>query len=169
MNALAERIITRADGFLVEGGTMGALRVFESAKLAAAVEAAAGRGDEMTSRRILVGRRGTRRSYIVTVTPLDVPFGFREHPVALILVVDPDARLPQADDLAEYFGLSPSESRLALHLMSGKTVAETSLVTGVAVSTLRTQLRSILGKVGVERQADLLRILASVPCIASRE
>jgi DNA-binding CsgD family transcriptional regulator len=164
MNGFAERIIKRADGLVVEEGKLSALRVFESAKLASAVSAAADvRQGESPSNRILVGRRGTRHSYIVTITPLDVPFGFHDHPVALILVVDPDERSPKESDLAEYFGLSPAESRLASHLMGGKTVAETSSVTGVAVSTLRTQLRSILRKVGVERQAELLRVLASVP------
>ena len=107
MNRFAERIITRADGLVVEEGKLGALRAFESAKLAGAVASAAGfRDGESTSKRILVGRRGTRRSYIVTVTPLDVPFGFCDHPVALILVVDPDDRLAQTEsDLAEFFGL----------------------------------------------------------------
>ena len=54
--------------------------------------------------------------------------------------------------------------------MSGKTVAETAAVGGRrGVNPVRTQLRSILAKVGVERQAELLKILASIPSSRSRE
>jgi len=164
MNGLAEQILRRGDGLAVENGKLRALRVFEAARLSASIAAAtANQVGVSTSSRILIGRRAGRRSYILTVTPLDVRFGFHDDPVALILVVDPDERSPKANELAEYFGLSPAESRLAAHLVSGKRLAGISSTTGLAVSTLRTQLRSVLKKVGVERQADLLRVLASLP------
>ena len=164
MNGLAEHVIRRGDGLTVENDRLAALRVFESARLAECIAAATGnRGGTATSSRIVVGRNGSLRSYILTVTPLDVQFGFHDDPVALILVIDPDERSPKASDLAQYFGLSPAEGKLAVHLMSGKTMAGVSAASGVAISTLRTQLRSILKKVGAERQADLLRVLASAP------
>ncbi len=162
MNGLAERIVRRADGLVVRNGRLGALRVFEDAKLAASL-ASATKAEAAASNRVLVGRRGSMRNYMLTVTPLGVDLGFYTDPMALILVVDPEARSPKASDLSGYFGLSQAEGRLAIQLMSGKQLRAISADSGVAISTLRSQLRSILRKVGVERQADLLRLLASVP------
>jgi hypothetical protein len=45
--------------------------------------------------------------------------------------------------------------------MTGKTLTEIAAEFGLRVPTLRTQLRSILKKVGAKRQADLVRIFSS--------
>jgi DNA-binding CsgD family transcriptional regulator len=36
---------------------------------------------------------------------------------------------------------------------------------GVKLTTLRTQLRSVLRKTGTERQQDLIRLLAQLPAV----
>ena len=164
MNGAAERIIRHGDGLVVRNGRLGALRVFEEAKLAASL-ASATKAEPAASSRVLLGRRGSMRHYMLTVTPLGVDLGFYTDPLALILVVDPEARSPRVSDLSAYFGLSPAEGRLAVLLMSGKQLRAISSDCGVAIPTLRSQLRSILRKVGVERQTDLLRLLASVPSL----
>ena len=69
--------------------------------------------------------------------------------MALIIVVDPEARCPTADDLSADFGLSFAESRLAIQLMSGKPLGAIAAESGASTATRRTQLRSILKKVGV--------------------
>ena len=163
MNGLAERVVRRADGLTIRHDALGAARVFETAKLAAAIASATRPGAAATSGRILIGRRGSKRDYILTVSPLSVNLGFYSDPMALIIVVDPEARCPRADDLSAYFGLSFAECRLAMQLMSGKPLRAIAAESGAATATLRTQLRSILKKVGVERQADLLLVLANVP------
>ena len=78
-----------------------------------------------------------------------------------MVVVDPQRHSPAAEDLAEFFGLSPAEARLVAALLTGKTLAQIAAVTGVRITTLRTQLGSILRKVGAERQSDLIRILSN--------
>ena len=83
--------------------------------------------------------------------------------MALIIVVDPEARCPKADDLSAYFGLSFAESRLAIQLMSGKPLGAVAAESGASKATLRSQLRSILKKIKVERQADLFLVLGRVP------
>jgi DNA-binding CsgD family transcriptional regulator len=65
--------------------------------------------------------------------------------------------------LAEFFGLSPAESRLAVALLAGKKLSEIAMEFGVQITTLRTQLSSILRKTGVTRQIDLIRLLSNVP------
>jgi DNA-binding CsgD family transcriptional regulator len=104
-----------------------------------------------------------QRDYIIAVSPLGVDLGFYSDPMALIIVVDPEARRPKADDLSAYFGLSLAECRLAVQLMSGKPLGAIAAESGASMATLRSQLRSILKKIKVERQADLFLVLASVP------
>jgi len=59
------------------------------------------------------------------------------------------------------FGLSPAEARVAAALMTGKSLANIAAAYGVQITTVRTQLRSVLRKVGVKRQFDLVRMLLS--------
>jgi DNA-binding CsgD family transcriptional regulator len=162
-NGLAERVIRRGDGLILQNGARGAARVFETAKLSAAIVSATRAKPAAKSSRILIGRQGSKHDYILAVTALDLDLGFYSDPMALIIVADPEARCPKADDLSAYFGLSFAESRLATQLMSGKTLGAIAEESGAATATLRSQLRSILKKVGVERQAELLLVLASVP------
>jgi DNA-binding CsgD family transcriptional regulator len=163
MNGLAERIVGRGDGLTFQHGALGAARVFETAKLAAAIASATKPEPAATSSRILIGRQGGKHDYILAVSPLGVELGFYSDPMALIIVVDPEARCPNADDLSAYFGLSVAECRLAMRLMSGKTLRAIAAESGSATATLRSQFSSILKKIRVERQADLLLVLASVP------
>jgi DNA-binding CsgD family transcriptional regulator len=77
------------------------------------------------------------------------------------VIVDPEQHSPSNADLVELFGLSPAEARLAAALMTGKRLAQIAAEFGVRVSTLRTQLRFILKKIGAKRQSDLVRIFSS--------
>jgi DNA-binding NarL/FixJ family response regulator len=67
--------------------------------------------------------------------------------------------------LAHLFGFSPAESRVAATLLRGRKLSEIAVETGVRMATLRPQLSSVLKKVGVSRQADLIRILTSIPAL----
>ena len=163
MNGLAERVVRRGDGLVLHNGALGAARVFETAKLGAAIAAATRLGPAASSSRFLIGRHRSKHDYILAVSPLGVDLGFYSDPMALIIVVDPEARRPKADDLSAYFGLSFAESRLAVQLMSGQALGAIAAESGASKATLRTQLRSILKKIRVERQADLYLVLARVP------
>jgi DNA-binding CsgD family transcriptional regulator len=163
MNGLAERVVRRGDGLTFHREALGAARVFENAKLAAAIASATRSGAAATTSRILIGRQGGKHDYILAVSPLGVDLGFYSDPMALIIVVDPEARSPKADDLSAYFGLSIAEARLATQLMSGKHLRAIAAESGASTATLRSQLRSILKKIRVERQTDLFLVLARVP------
>ena len=72
-----------------------------------------------------------------------------------------------ARDLAELFGLSRAESRLAMALLAGKALRDIAADSSIQITTARTQLSSILRKVGVTRQAELIRVLSSIPVIST--
>ena len=120
MNGLAERVVRRGDGLVLHNGALGAARVFETAKLGAAIAAATRFGQAASSSRILIGRHHRKHDYILAVSPLGVDLGFYSDPMALIIVVDPEARSPKAEDLSAYFGLSFAEARLATAAHGGQ-------------------------------------------------
>jgi DNA-binding CsgD family transcriptional regulator/PAS domain-containing protein len=165
VNRAAEQILRRDDGLTVRQGKLCAERVFENDKLAWFIALAADGKTPAAVRQMLVGRRGGRVPYVLTVVPLGIELAAYERPLAMILIADPDARAPPERDLAELFGLSPAESRLTVALLAGKTMREVATNSGVQITTLRTQLSSVLRKVGVSRQAELIRVLANIPVV----
>jgi DNA-binding NarL/FixJ family response regulator len=84
----------------------------------------------------------------------------------MVLATAPEQRWLAAVDLAELFGLSPAESRLAVALTNGKKLPDIAAEAGVKITTLRSQLSAILKKVGANRQADLVRILTAIPVVS---
>lgn len=67
--------------------------------------------------------------------------------------------------LATAYLMSPVEARLAEALVNGETVKSYADANQVAISTVRTQVQSIMAKVGVSRQADLVRIILTGPAV----
>jgi DNA-binding CsgD family transcriptional regulator len=63
--------------------------------------------------------------------------------------------------LQQDHGLSPQETRIALHLIDGGTVASAAEALGLAESTVRTHLKSVFSKTGVRRQAGLPSLLSN--------
>jgi DNA-binding CsgD family transcriptional regulator len=76
--------------------------------------------------------------------------------VALLLDAGTPHPLPTAQ-LTAMFGLTQAEVRLWSGLVAGATLAEIAVRNQVSVNTLRVQLGHLFDKVGVHRQADLVR------------
>ncbi|MDH5183715.1 MAG: alpha/beta fold hydrolase [Gammaproteobacteria bacterium] len=76
----------------------------------------------------------------------------------------------EIDTLKNMYGLTPAESRLAISLVKGATLDESSEAFSVSRHTLRTQLKSIYAKTGCRRQAELMvKILTSPAILTSQE
>jgi len=162
MNHAARAMVQLGDGLAVRGGRLCAGRVFETARMAKLISvAAAADSTNLAAGRMLIARRGGRPAYLLTVAALHCKQAVDAKPLAILVIVDPQRHSPPESDLAELFGFSPAEARLGVSLMTGKTVTEIAAEFGLRVPTLRTQLRSILKKVGAKRQSDLVRIFAN--------
>jgi DNA-binding CsgD family transcriptional regulator len=59
----------------------------------------------------------------------------------------------------DLFDLTPAEARIARGIAAGKTVDELARGAGLAVGTVRQQLKAVFSKTGVSRQAELVGIL----------
>ncbi len=92
----------------------------------------------------------------------------KDVPVVAIFIADPERKpLSQPDMLAQLYGLTRAESRLAEILMGGTTLKEACEQLGVMESTLRSQLKSIFSKTNTNRQSDLIRLLMLTPARAA--
>lgn len=77
----------------------------------------------------------------------------------VILATGENESLPHADLLQALFDLTPSEARLTRALLTGSTLQKAAADFGVQLETTRKHLKSVFQKTGVNRQADLVRLI----------
>src|SRR5580704_16918637 len=84
-----------------------------------------------------------------------------------LVIVTPlvPSKTVSTDILSGLFDLTPAEARLAGGLVEGKTLSEIAAQRGVALETLKSQLKTVFAKTGSRRQAELIGLLgaASLP------
>lgn len=85
----------------------------------------------------------------------------RSYALVLLTPVSSE-RVPSSDLLKSLFDLTLSEARVARGVASGKALDEIATEGGVAITTVRTQLRRVLEKTGCARQAEVAALLANV-------
>lgn len=80
---------------------------------------------------------------------------------ASLLTITPitTADAPSADLLRSLFDLTAAEARVARGIVAGQSVTAIAAATGISRETVRTQLKAVLAKVGVTRQAELAALL----------
>ncbi len=66
-------------------------------------------------------------------------------------------------ELRQTFGLTASEAELCKLLLAGESPAQCAEQRGVGLSTVRTQIRSVLGKTGVNSLQQLTALLLAMP------
>ena len=121
------------------------------------------------------GGQAAGGSITVERSPALPPFALHATPVAvhhagfgvggvaaLVLIVDPGAK-PSIDpeQVAASLGPSKAESRVAAALAEGATVRDIARDAYRAESTVRWQIERIHAKLGISRQADLVRMVLS--------
>jgi DNA-binding CsgD family transcriptional regulator len=83
--------------------------------------------------------------------------------LTLVAVTRPGAaRTPDPMLIQGLFDLTAAEARVAAGLIDGRSIGEMAGQNGVGVETVRTQVKSILGKTGVQRQAEFIAKFRSV-------
>jgi len=86
-----------------------------------------------------------------------------------LLVMTPltTPRAPSLGLMRSLFDFTPSEARVAQGLATGRSPEEIADLGGVAITTVRSQLRRVLEKTGCSRQAEVAALLSSVPTDAA--
>lgn len=81
---------------------------------------------------------------------------------AVFVATEPSLRLSADDALAALYGLTPAETRVLAAIATGATPAEAARQLGVGLGTARTHLLRLFAKTSTHRQADLMRLAASL-------
>lgn len=117
----------------------------------------------------LVKRSGEQLPLVVVAVPLFEGGGERDGNVrdaAAALLMLHDIHQAFAIDQAAaslLFKLTPSEAHFAALAARGLRTEEICLERGISYHTARTHMKRVLAKVGVERQAELVRLLLNLP------
>lgn len=98
--------------------------------------------------------------HVSILTPTQAMGAFGDQAQALATLFDPTAVRPlDPFALSNMFDLTPAEARVAAGLADGLTAQEISALVGTAQTTVRTQVRQVLAKLGARRVVDVVRIL----------
>lgn len=115
---------------------------------------------------IAVAKRGGDRPYSVLATPISahLELAALEQCGVVLFLSDPD-RTPSTpvELLRRHYGLSRKEVAIVTPLIAGATLAESAALCGIAEGTARRHLASIFTKTSLHRQADLVRLVLSLP------
>ena len=166
MNDPARNLLLRGAGLSDRDGFLGAWLPKDDTSLQRLLaEALPPFGNPGVSGSTTVGRSPELPALVLHVIPIqDAQVDFRTRAVAaLVLVVDPQMPpKPDAGLVASALGLTPAESRVAVMLARGETALGIALGTGRKESAIRDHIRRIHHKLGISRQADLIRMVLSI-------
>ncbi len=102
----------------------------------------------------------TNLAVLVRAVPLGEWSEGGKRPAAIVFLRDPEHKTSASlEVMRQLFGLTRSESMLALLLANGRSLEEAASEMGITHNTARAHLRSIYTKTGAIRQSDLVRLV----------
>jgi DNA-binding CsgD family transcriptional regulator len=167
-NSAAEAMLAEADGLLCHRGRFAtAQRPAAEALRALAGPASEADPDRATTGRdaCAVQRLSGRSAYAVVIRPLphgeDGPPGKQARHGAVLFLADADrVARPAPARLASLYALTGAEAEIASRLADGDRIGEVAAAIGVSENTVKTHQKAIFEKIGVNRQAQLVRRIA---------
>jgi len=164
MNDIASAILQDEDGLAVVSGELTAANPDDDRQLKQAISGLLHSAVALRpGSSVIVRRRFGGEPYRLQVVPLSLrKYYFAGDSVELAIQISCPvvAAGDSVDaDFASQFGLSPSEVRVAQHLVAGHPVKRVAQLLGNSVNTIRVHRRNLYRKVGVARHYDLVRML----------
>lgn len=163
-NAMAEALVSAGDGLGMRAGVLQAAGMSLTARLHAMLTHAVGSPGRAGSMRL--ARPSACGAYMALAMPFrpETHWSLPRRPAALLCVTDPELpSIVPGRALAELFGLTGAEAALAVELVAGRSLAEIARRRGRSINTMRSHLAALMGKTGVRRQGDLVRVLVGLP------
>lgn len=172
VNRLAADILAAGDGLVWGAGPAGgwrplsARRPQDAERLHELVRGATGPAPDAGGA-LRIDRTDDRPPYAVLIAPA---LGRRsvvlnhDGPTAILVIQDPMRMpVPPARVLRDLYGLTRAEADIVGQLGAGGSPEEVAAAREVSISTLRSQVRTILAKTGAAGLTDLARIVAALP------
>mgnify|MGYP001220153412 CR=1 FL=1 len=172
-NRRADELLQEADGIsLSREGLLRGEKPQQTQALRDIVDVAILRvaaGERHSSEAVALPRSSGRRPLFAVACPLGRGPAAPGEPVVGLFVTDPEWRpSDSAQAVAQLYGLSPAETRLALALVRGLRLDEIADEFGLSRNTVSYTLKNLFRKTETDRQADLISLFISSP-VALRE
>jgi DNA-binding CsgD family transcriptional regulator len=162
VNRRAEQVLGEQDGLVTHGGKLSAARATDTTQLRQSIartwRLAHGPGPH-PSDGFQLARPSGRRPLVIRIVPLQPRID-----ALAVVVCDPETRRPVEQRLLhQLYRLTRTEAQLVAALADGERLEDAAQALGVTLGTGRTYLKRVFAKMGVSRQADLVRLLLSGP------
>lgn len=166
VNELASDLLERSTVLRRRGQVLAAMTLAETIELQSSIALAIAMNADETVVRVLPERsallkleNGSERVIVATLPARD-PADCAAAVAAVILVLAPsdDGEMLVAP-ACRLYGLSAVETRLACHIVAGRSLQEASAAMRIKEQTARTYLKQVFAKTDVRRQVDLVRLL----------
>lgn len=167
-NNRAEELLAEADGIsLSREGLLRGEKPQQTLMLKTIIDTAVSRaasGDRQASEAVALSRNSGRRALFAVACPLGRGPAQPDEPVVGLFVTDPEWRpSATAEAVAQLYGLSPAETRLALALVRGLRLDEIADEFGLSRNTVSYTLKNLFRKTETDRQADLISLFIGSP------
>jgi len=164
-NRAAKSTLDAGDGLREHEGLLGTDGALEHRSLTALIAQALAEEQELQEPwpdTVAIGRRSGRRAYLVRAVPLrgERFSELRGQARVAIFITDPETSPGgMASVIAQAFGLTPTESRIAAGLADGRALAYIANQLGMTERTARLHLEHIFHKTGTHKQHELVRLV----------
>lgn len=157
-NAAADILLRAGDTISLKGGFLDAALASDRGRLAAAIQRV-GAATEPEAASLLIGRIGGGGCY-VSVLP-DLTGSARQ--IVLLASCSRTSDPNLSSSLRSIYGLSYAEAEIAIAVSEGSSLDAVAGQRRTSVSTIRTQVKAIMAKLGCSRQAELVAAIRSMP------
>jgi DNA-binding CsgD family transcriptional regulator len=117
-----------------------------------------------------ISRQRQYSYYLAMIAPAEpmmvAEFAGPESGIVMLSVIDAEHEPsvpPEA--MMELFQLTPAEARVATEIGKGRRIEDIALDASVSIGTVKNQLKSVFSKIGLNRQADLMKLAANIGSI----
>ena len=162
MNRAAESLLEQDTGLTLSGGFVGTSLPRDAAELRRIIaRMATHNGCGGSSSEIVVSRPSGRPPIILTLEPLghSVTDSAAQPRNVAVAFTRPFQQATAARRLCNFYHMTPTEARLAVLIVGGRTLAEAAGELHITKNTARTHMKRIYAKTVTHRQADLVRLL----------
>ncbi len=157
-NHLADLLLRRGDALSLRQRQLKALDPRDDEALQTALRAAAARQGGQAS--AIFVHRDQGPPYVLSIAALQVGM---ERQIVVIATDPADRDMSLASRIRALYGLTKAEADVAEALCRGQGLEELSQERGVALNTVRTQIKNIYVKLDCSRQSELVARLGTLP------
>ncbi|WP_112664695.1 DNA-binding response regulator [Microvirga flavescens] len=156
MNRTADAILSKGSALQIVSGRLSIIQAPSARNLREAVRAATA---QKPCSSIVPIPREAQTPLVLHVCPLDT--GGRDGlPTVAIMIIDPSAPPPlSASIIAQIYGFTRSEARIAVALAHGNRLDEIAELFGVSQATVAFHVQNLFRKTQTARQSDLVALL----------